>query len=117
MRFALAAAAALVLMGASPGPVPVPSGAPEILDVSVMPEPLRVGKPLSIVVHTAADVISIQGRVLSFKFTVPKSADGTFSVRGRVPWFARLYHGSFQMTFIATDTSGTHAETTTTVRI
>jgi hypothetical protein len=115
MRYASAALAALILVGASPAPAP--SGAPEILDVSILPEPLRAGKPLSIVVHTAPSVISIEGRVLSFKFTVPKTGEGTFSAHGRVPWFARLYHGSFQMTFIATDASGAHSETTADVRI
>jgi hypothetical protein len=114
MRHAPAALAALLLMGASPAPVP--SG-PQILDVSVLPEPLRVGKPVSIVVHTAPDVTSVQGRVLSFKFAVPKTGVGTFSAQGRVPWFAHLYHGSFEMTFTATDAAGAHSEATATVRI
>jgi hypothetical protein len=117
MRSACAVLAALILMGASPAPAPSPSGGPEIIDVSVLPEPLRVGKPLSIVVHTAPGVTAVQGRVLSFKFTVPKTGAGTFSAQGRVPWFARLYHGSFQMTFTATDTTGARAEATATVRI
>jgi hypothetical protein len=115
MRSASAVLAALILVGASPAPAP--SSGPEILDVRVLPEPLRVGKPLSIIVHTAPDVISVQGRVLSFKFTVPKTGNGTFSAQGRVPWFAHLYHGSFQMTFTATDATGAHSEATATVRI
>ena len=115
MRYAYAALAALLLTSASPAPAPSEPGA--ILDVSVSPEPLRVGKPLSIVVHTAPDVISIQGHVLSFKFSVPKTADGTFSAQGRVPWFARLYHGSFQIIFTAVDLTGKRSEAAATVRI
>jgi hypothetical protein len=114
MRGACAALAALILMGASPAPVP--SGT-EILNVSVSPEPLRVGKPVSIVVRTAPEVTSVEGRVLSFKFAVPKTGPGTFSAHGRVPWYARLYHGTFQMTFTATDENGTRSEATATVRI
>jgi len=114
MRYAYAALAALLLTSASPEPAP--SG-PAILDVSVLPEPLRAGKPLSIVVHTAPDVISIQGSVLSFKFSVPKTADGTFSAHGRVPWFAHLYHGSFQIIFTAVDLTGKRSEAAATVRI
>ena len=114
MRGACAALAALILMGASPAPVP--SGT-EILNVSVSPEPLRVGKPVSIVVRTAPEVTSVEGRVLSFKFAVPKTGPGTFSAHGRVPWYARLYHGTFHMTFTATDENGTRTEATATVRI
>ena len=114
MRCACAVLAALILIGASPAPVP---NGTEILSVSVLPEPLQVGKPLSIDVRTAPGVISVQGRVRSFKFTVPKTGEGTFSARGRVPWFARLYHGTFQMTFTATDVNGARSEATAAVRI
>jgi len=54
--------------------------------------------------------------VLSFKFTVPKPAKARFP-RGTVPWFARLYHGTFQMTFTATDVNGARSEATAAVRI
>jgi hypothetical protein len=114
MRYASVALTALILVAASPAPAP--SG-PEILDVRVLPEPLRVGKPLSIVVHTVPEVTSIQGRVFSYKFTVPKTGEGTFSARGRVPWFARLYHGTFQIIFTAVDAGGNRSEATATVRI
>jgi hypothetical protein len=114
MRYASVALTALILVGASPAPVP--SGS-EILDVRVVPEPLRVGKPLSIVVHTLPEVTTIQGRVFSYKFTVPKTGEGLFSARGRVPWFARFYHGTFQIIFTAVDAGGNHSEATATVRI
>jgi hypothetical protein len=123
----LAGCAALGLLGATstPGPVttvPVQAAsaaplAPAILDISIAPAPLRPGKQIRIVVHTTPDVVSVQGAVLSFKFPVPKTADGAFTAAGKVPWFARLYHGTFHITFVALDAAGASAEMTESVRI
>jgi hypothetical protein len=114
----------LALPSPSPPPTSTPSTSPSaqpsgpaILDIVMAPQPLQVGKPVTIIVHTTPDVTSVQGRVLSFKFSVPKTGDGTFSGSSHVPWWARFYHGSFHIVFTATNDAGAQAEMTQVVRI
>jgi hypothetical protein len=121
---AMAVLAAIALLGSAPdAPAPASSGAvmspadPAIIDVSITPEPLQAGKPISIVVHATPSVVSVQGSVLAFKFPVPKTAAGTFSAAGKVPWFARLYHGTFHIAFVGLDAAGARSEMTASVRI
>ena len=88
-----------------------------ILDVSVTPDPLRANGPVSITIHTTPNVVLLQGRVLSYSFTVPKTGDGVFYGAGKVPWWARFFHGTFNATFVATDANGATSEMEQSIRI
>lgn len=113
---AMAGLTALVLVAASPAaetptPVATSSAAPlAIIDVEVSPDPVRANQPVSVTIHTTPNAVLLQARVFSHAFTIPKSGDGLFYGAGSVPWWARFLHGSFSVTFIATDASGATAQ-------
>lgn len=91
-------------------PAPVASPASAIVDVSITPDPVQVGKPISVVVHTTPDVTAMQGSVLSFKFAIPKTGDDTFSGSSKVPFWAHLFHGKFNIVLTATTDTGAHPQ-------
>jgi len=109
---------AMVLLGvsAAPDPSPLPSVSPAvlesappavILDITVVPQPIQPGKPVSITIHTTAGVAEIEGHVFAHTFTIPKTGDGVFYGAGNVPWWARFFHGTVNVTFVASDAGGT----------
>jgi hypothetical protein len=122
---ALAGLTALTLLAASPAPdlpTPVPAVSPSasavaILDITVAPDPVRANAPVSITIHTTPNVVLLQGRVLAHSFTVPKTGDGLFYGAGKVPWWARFFHGSINVTFTASDAGGNTSEFVQTIRM
>jgi hypothetical protein len=110
------ALAAALLLAAAPSPSPPPD-APVIRDVAVAPQPVHAGKPMFVVVHASPDVTSLQAHVLRYTVTIPKTGTGTFSGSTTVPWWARLFRGSFHVTFVARDGAGAQTQTTISVRI
>jgi hypothetical protein len=134
-RFALLPAAilaAVLLLAAAPGsepsgtPAPVVSAPPSpaaatssvsIVDVEVSPEPIRAGKPVTVTVHTSSNAVAVTGRALGHNFTMPKTGDGVFSGTGNVPWWARFFHGSVNVTFSASDGNGGAAQMEHTIRM
>jgi hypothetical protein len=108
--------AASLLLAASPSPSP-PPGAPAILNVAVTPQPVHAGKPMFVVVHASSDVTSLQAHVLRYTVTIPKTGTGTFAGSTTVPWWARLFRGSFRVMFVARDGAGAQTQTTISVRI
>jgi len=111
---ALAGLTVLTLIAASPAPdlpLPSPSASPSapavaILDITVTPDPVRANAQVSITIHTTPNVVLLQGSVFAHSFTVPKTGEGLFYGAGKVPWWARFFHGSVNVTFTATDASG-----------
>jgi hypothetical protein len=55
--------------------------------------------------------------VLTYSFTLPKTGDGVFYGATKVPWWARFFHGTFNMTFVATDANGATSEMEQSIRI
>jgi hypothetical protein len=88
-----------------------------ILDVTVAPDPLRPNEMVSITIHTTPNVVLLQGHVLTYSFTLPKTGDGVFYGATKVPWWARFFHGTFNATFVATDASGATSEMGQSIRI
>ena len=119
--------AVLMLIGASPAPdasTPPPavsspaSTAPvEIFDVTVSPDPVRANASASVMIHTTPNVVSIGIKVIGHTFIIPKTGDGVFFGAGKVPWWARFFHGAFSVMFIATGPNGATAEMNQTVRM
>ena len=124
IRPALAAGfTALALIAASPAPdSSVPSPAPAasavvIYDIVVVPDPVKPNSPVTITIHTTPNVVTLQGRVLAHDFKVPKTGDGLFYGAGKVPWWARFFHGSLNVTFTASDANGDTADFVQTIRM
>jgi len=110
---ATAGLAALALLGVAPCPdtdAPPAAVNPEILAVTFSPAQLRAGKPFEVTIRTTPDITALQACVLKYKLTVPKESDGVFSAAGKVPWWARIYHGTFHVTFVGYDASGDEAQ-------
>jgi hypothetical protein len=114
-------AAVLLLLGVSapvdPAVEPTANPAVAILEVVVSPDPVRSGKPVSVTIHTTPNVVLLQGRVMGHNFTVPKTADGVFYGRGKVPWWARFLHGAFNVVFTAIDENGDASQMEQTVHM
>ena len=114
---ALAGLAAIALLGIVPDPVTAPPADPAIIDVIFTPDHLRVGSPFEVTIHTTPGVMSIQACVMKYKLLVPKTGDGIFSASARVPWWARIYHGTFHVTFVGYDGTGAQAQMEADIRI
>jgi hypothetical protein len=122
---AFAAFAMLALIAASPAP-DLPSPAPSaslsapavtIFDITLTPNPVRANAQVSITIHTTPNAVVLQGRVFGHSFTVPKTGDGLFYGAGNVPWWARFFHGSINVTFTASDASGDTAQFVQNIRM
>jgi hypothetical protein len=88
-----------------------PAIQPAILDVTITPVPVRVGAPVTAIVLTTPDVVSVQGHVAAFNFNVPKTADGNFSGTATVPRWARFFiHGDVHVRFVARTADGTQTQ-------
>jgi hypothetical protein len=118
------AVAALAAAGAdepTPAPTATPSAspvaAPSIILITIAPQPLVPGKPVEVAVQTTGDVVAVHCEVWRHLFEVPKSGPGMFVARGSVPWWARLFHGSFQAVFTAVDADGRTAHGDAVIRI
>lgn len=70
-----------------------------------------------VVVHASPDVTTLQAHVMRYTVTIPKTGPGTFAGSTTVPWWARLFRGSFRVTFVARDAGGAQTQTSTSVRI
>jgi hypothetical protein len=120
-NLALASLTAVLLLGVSapvdPAAAPSPNPIVVIFDVVVSPDPVRSGKPVSVTVHTTPNVVLLQGRVMGHNFTVPKTGDGIFYGSSKVPWWARFFHGAFNVTFTASDEFGEASQMEQTVHI
>ena len=108
---ATAGLAALVLLGVAPDPdVTAPVANPAILDVTFSPTHLRAGKTFAVTVRTTPDITSVEACVMKYRLPVPKTGDGVFSASVRVPWWARIYHGTFHVTFVGAGATGDQAQ-------
>jgi hypothetical protein len=120
---ALAAIACIALLRVVPvaaeGPVATPSAlaTPAILSVTVVPNHVRPGHAFVITVDTTPDVTSVEGSVLKYRFAIPKTAPGVFSATAHVPWWARIFHGTFHVQFTATNPTGAQAQAEAAVSI
>lgn len=112
---ALAGLAALALLGLAPDP-DVAAG-PAILGMTLSPEHLRAGQSFEITIRTTPDVLSVQACVMRYRLPVPKTGDGIFSARARIPWWAAVYHGTFHITFVGEAATGDQAQMEADVRI
>jgi hypothetical protein len=114
----LAAAALAATFAAVPtSPPSAPAASPAILHIDVVPEPVKLGQPVTTTVETTNDVVSVRGHVAMFDFNVPKQSDGTFSGTTTVPRWARFFHGKFAVRFVARAADGEQAQATASVRI
>jgi hypothetical protein len=91
--------------------------APAIYDVTVTPDHLRPGHSFVIMIRTTPDVASVEGSVLKYRFGIPKTAPGVFTATAHVPWWARIFHGTFHVQFVATDSTGARAQAEAAVSI
>ncbi|HEV8021359.1 MAG TPA: hypothetical protein VGP41_08875 [Candidatus Lustribacter sp.] len=114
---ALAGIAALALLGLAPDPDPEQPASPAILGVTIAPDHLRAGQAFEITIRTTPDVLALQALVMKYKLPVPRTGDGVFSASARVPWWARLYHGTFHVTFVGEAATGDQAQMEADVRI
>jgi len=107
---AMAGLAALALLGVAPDTDAAPPADPAILDVTFAPDHLRAGGEFAVTIRTTPDVMSLQAHVMKYKLPVPKTGDGVFYASARVPWWARIYHGTFHITFVGVSSSGCEAQ-------
>jgi len=115
---AMAGLAALALLGIAPDPdIDAPAANPAILDVTFAPDHLRAGAEFAVTIHTTPDITALEACVMKYKLPVPKAGDGVFYASARVPWWARVYHGTFHVTFVGVDASGDQAQMEADVRI
>lgn len=99
--------AVIALLGIAPDPdTGTPSVNPAILAITFSPEHLRAGAPFEVTVHTTPDVTTMQAVVMKYKLPVPRTSEGIFTGSARVPWWARIYHGTFHVMFVGTATTG-----------
>jgi len=110
----LAVLAGLIVLAALPGLDPA---APAILAVSVTPEPVKLGAPVTATVLTTPEVVSVQGHVAAFNFNIPKTGDGVFSGTTTVPRWAALFHGLFKVRFTAKTSDGEQTQAESSVKI
>lgn len=114
---ALAVLAALALLGLAPDPEAEQPATPAILGITISPAHLRAGESFEITIRTTPDVLALQACVMKYRLPVPKKADGVFSAHARVPWWARVYHGTFHVTFVGEAAGGDQAQMEADVRI
>jgi hypothetical protein len=107
---ATAALAALAVLGVAPAPDVTAPVTPAILAVTFSPDHLRAGKTFEVIVHTTPDITSVQAWVMKYRLPVPKTGDGVFSASARVPWWARVFHGTFHVMFVGADPTGERAQ-------
>jgi hypothetical protein len=106
---ALAATLAVLGLARDPG-VTRPVVTPAILDVTFSPNHLRAGKTFEVTVHTTPDITSLEACVMKYRLAVPKTGAGVFYASARVPWWARVFHGTFRVTFVGADRAGGQAQ-------
>jgi hypothetical protein len=113
VRVALAAISCILLLRGVPvaaaTPSPAPVATPAIYDVMVTPDHLRPGHSFVITIHTSPDVTSVEGSVLKYRFGIPQTGPGVFSATAHVPWWARIFHGTFHVAFVASNAAGVRA--------
>ena len=114
-RLLLVAAAVLALI-AAPLQLRAVTG-PEILQVTVTPTEAKLGEPISALVLTTPDVVSVHGHVAMYNFNLAKTRDGEFSGSATVPKWARFFHGLFRVQFTARDAAGAQSQAESTVKI
>jgi hypothetical protein len=108
---AMAGLAALALLGIAPDPgVDAPAVNPAILDVTFAPDRLRAGADFAVTIRTTPDIMSLEALVMKYKLPVPKAGEGVFYAAARVPWWARVYHGTFRVTFVGVAATGDQAQ-------
>lgn len=113
----IAVLAGLIALAALPGLEPAVQPDPAILAVNVTPIPVKLGAPVTATVLTTPDVVSVQGHVAAFTFTIPKTGDGAFSGTTKVPRWAALFHGNYNVRFIAKTAAGAQTQTSQSVKI
>jgi hypothetical protein len=115
---AMGGAAVIALLGIAPDPdtgtVPVN---PAILGITFSPERLRAGVHFEVTVRTTPDITAVQAQVMKYKLPVPRTGEGVFTGSGRVPWWARIYHGTFHVMFVGTAPTGEQPQMEADVRI
>jgi hypothetical protein len=107
----MAGLAAFALLGLAPDAgVDAPVANPAILDVTFAPDHLRAGAEFAVTIRTTPDIMTLEALVMKYKLPVPKAGDGVFYASARVPWWARIYHGTFHVTFVGVAVSGDQAQ-------
>ena len=109
--------AGLIALAALPGLEPAVQPDPAILAVTVSPTPVKLGAPVTATVLTTPDVTSVQGRVAAFTFNIPRTGDGSFSGTTTVPRWAAIFHGNYNVRFIAKTAAGTQTQMSESVKI
>lgn len=123
MRRALAAAACIGLLrvvpvvAATSVAAPSPLASPAILSVTVSPDHVKPGHPFVITIDATPDVTSVEGSVLKYRFAIPRTAPGIFAATVHVPWWARIFHGTFHVEFTAVNGTGMQAQAEAAVSI
>jgi hypothetical protein len=96
---------------ATPTPLVLPAGAPpQIVDVRLNHNVIHSGDTISGTVTTSTNVASVEVRIASYSFNVPRTAFGQFALSYQaphIPWFA---HGDYTAQVIARNSQGASAE-------
>ncbi len=87
-----------------------PAADPAILDITFAPDHLRAGAEFAVTIRTTPDIMTLEAEVMKYKLPVPKTGDGVFYASARVPWWARIYHGTFHVRFVGADATGAQAQ-------
>jgi hypothetical protein len=115
---AMGGVAVIALLGIVPDPDPVTAPvSPAILWITFSPERLRAGVHFEVTIHTTPDITAVDAMVMKYKLSVPRTGEGVFTGTGRVPWWARIYHGTFHVMFIGTAPTGEQPQMEADVRI
>lgn len=95
----------------APTPLVLPDGAPpQIVDVHLNQNVIHSGDTISGTVTTSTNVASVEVRIASYSFGVPRTGFGQFALSYQaphIPWFA---HGNYTAQVIARNAQGAAAE-------
>ena len=89
-------------------PTPGPSGAPQIIEISLNDRVLHMGGMMLVKVTTSSDVTAVVARSMGRQIAIPQGAPGYFAgqqqLPGSIPFF--LLNRTYQIEFVATTADG-----------
>jgi hypothetical protein len=103
MRALVATAALLAFLAASAASADTES---RILSVTIDPEDLVSGGPVSVVVATTPDVVSVEAWAGPHRVPIPCVEPGLYSGSGTVPKLPHFIRGRFRVHFSGRTTAG-----------
>jgi hypothetical protein len=96
---------------------PAPAAAPQILAASVHPSVVGSGTVVSAVVRTTPGVVSVVAYASGVSIAVPRVGLGLFAGSTTIPQLPSFAHGSYAVTFVASDARGAKTQTAVGVRV